>query len=362
VSEVKAFQRCPRYHHIKYELGYRSVGDAEALTFGRLIHIGLEVWWNTGGDTDAALEAVNCCSEVELVDAYELAKAQCLLLGYGCRWADEGLTIRGSEVEFVTKLLNPDTNAASKLFALGGKIDGLVEDERKEQWIVEHKTTSMDITDGSEYWQKLRMDAQVSTYFVGARSVGVHVSGCIYDVIKKPMLRPISIALTDDAGVKVVLDGNGERVRTKDGKKWRETGDSKAGYELQTRRETPEEYRVRLTEDIACNPDKYFAREKVVRLADDELDAAADMWQVAKQIREAQRLNRHPRHPDSCMNWNRPCEYFGVCTRTASLEDLSLFRKVERVHEELSLPTYVEAEQVHGKLSGNAEDSKEEVV
>jgi hypothetical protein len=38
--------------------------------------------------------------------------------------------------------------------------------------VVEHKTSSEDVTPGSFYWSRLRMDGQVSVYFDGARALG----------------------------------------------------------------------------------------------------------------------------------------------------------------------------------------------
>jgi len=337
VSEMKAFRRCNRYHHYRYRLGYRPVSDADALYFGRLFHLGLETWWKSDAKLEPALASVQEAVESVgcMVNAVDLEKVRCLLIGYHFRWENEDIGAVAVEHEFETALINPLTGAASRTFTLGGKVDCIAEDLRKDCWVVEHKTTSSDITQGSEYWQRLRLDTQVSTYITALKSVGYDVRGCIYDVVKKPLLRPAAIPVMDD-GAKVVLDANGTRVRTKDGKKWRETGDAAAGYALLTRPEEPEEYAARLTEDIAKNPDKYFGRAPVVRLEEDELDAAVDAWQTARQIAESERLKRYPRNPDACMDWGRPCEFFGVCTRMETLDDTRLFRKAERSHEELS--------------------------
>lgn len=346
VSEMKAYRTCARYHHIRYRLGYRPTSEANPLSFGKLTHTGLEVWWNTR-DLDSTLLSVQPAPGMEY-DPYEQVKVECLLEGYHCMWASQDLEVVAAEVEFRTRLVNPQTGAPSKTFELGGKID-VVAQNRRGIWIVEHKTTSEDISQGSEYWLRLRLDAQVSTYFVGARALGHDVQGCIYDVIKKPALRPSTVALTDESGCKIVLDQSGSRVRTKDGKKFRETGDTAAGYVLQTRPETPEEFRARLREDIASNPEKYFARGEVVRLEDDELDAAADTWATARQIRDSEIQARYPRNPGGCVQWGRTCEFFGVCTRAASLDDPTMFRLVERAHEELS-PEVQIAEQTAAQI------------
>jgi hypothetical protein len=100
--------------------------------------------------------------------------------------------------------------------------------------------------------------------------------------------------------------------------------------------ESLDEYQDRLMSDIAENPMKYFSRGEVVRFEEEEKDAQHDLWQLTKAIRESQLSNRWPRNPDACVAYGRMCEFFSVCTRTASLDDPILFRVEENVHAELS--------------------------
>jgi PD-(D/E)XK nuclease superfamily len=269
-------------------------------------------------------------------DPFELARAEEMMRGYSARWCDEPLTVLAVEAEFVADLLNPDTGSPSRTFQLGGKIDVIVADEAGRVLNVEHKTSSEDVSAGSAYWKRLRLNGQISTYMVGARSLGFEPVETLYDVLAKPGQRPASVPVIDEWGMKIVHDAQGLRVKTKDGKKWRETGDSKEGYVLQTRPETVDEYRLRVREAICKDPDKYFVRGTVVRLQDEEREASFDAWQTAANIREGRRLNRHPRNPDSCLRYGAPCSMFEVCTGETSLEDLTRYRRVENVHEELS--------------------------
>lgn len=325
-SELKCRRRCAREHHYAYGLGYRPTGDAEALRFGRLWHLGQEELWG-GHDLEDALYIAS----KEAVDPYEAAKLRVLLRGYHARWGEPPSDVVAIEREFYAPLINPETGAPSRTYALAGKLDVLL--RRK---FVEHKTTAEDIGPGTLYWRRLTLDTQVSTYYAGAKALGHEVDGCLYDVVRKPALRPSQVPLLDDEGVKIVLDANGERVRTKDGKKWRQTGDTELGYVLQTRTETPEEYEQRLTEDVAANPDKYYQRGDVVRLEADEREAQQDTWQLARAMREDELAGRFPRNPDSCQRYGRMCAYFDVCTGVASLEDPARFERVTNVHPELS--------------------------
>lgn len=326
-SAAKAFRSCQRLYQIRYMLGYKAKREAENLYFGTAIHAALEVWWTTK-DLEKALAAIKCS------DAFTQVKAEELIRGYHCMWSGAELIAMAVESEFAAPLVNPTTKRESQTWRMGGKLDGLVIDSDGLTWILEHKTSSEDIGVGSDYWKRLQMDSQISTYYVGARALGAEPAGCLYDVIKKPSFRPGNVALLDEGGKKIVYNESGERVRTKDGKKWRETGDTALGYVVQSRPEEPEEYRARLREDIAANPERYYQRGNVVRLEDDEKDAAADLWATGRAIREAQLANRWPRNPDACNHWGRTCEFFGVCTRCESLEDPTLFR-LAGINEEL---------------------------
>jgi CRISPR/Cas system-associated exonuclease Cas4 (RecB family) len=346
-SQMRAFRRCPREHYYSYALGYRPLHKAESLRMGDLVHAGLEAWWTwhspslpgfKGNGEETALEMAIDAMRARTADEFELVRAAVLLQGYDLMWGGEmdRYDVLGVESQFVVPLRNPETGAPSRTYELAGKIDVLVRDRRDGLVrIVEHKTTGEDLAAGSEYWRRLQIDSQVSTYFAGAKALGHDVAECIYDVIKKPALRPGTVPLTDEQGAKIVVDKNGERVRTQRGK-WRETGDSAQGYTLQTRPETPDEFRKRLVEHISEQPDRYYQRATVVRLEQEERAAAFDVWQLARNIREAELSRRWPRNPDACSRYGRTCDFFDVCTGTASLDDETQFRRTDNPHEELS--------------------------
>lgn len=327
-SEMTVRRRCPREHHLSYELGYRAIEDAEALRFGTMWHVGLELWWQ-GVELDQLVAA----AQQNAADEFEAAKVAVLLRGYDARWSDArgSYDVAGVEREFRAPLVNPESGAASRTFELGGKIDVLF-----RRSFMEHKTTSQEIGVGSTYWRKLTLDPQISTYYAGAKALGHEVESCVYDVVRKPSLRPSHVPLKDSDGLKIVLDSSGNRVRTKDGKKWRESADSAQGYVLQTRAETVEEYDTRLTEEIASSPEKYYQRGEIVRLEADEREAALDAWQMARSIREAELASGWPRNPDACERYGRVCGFFDVCCGTASLDDAHRFKRIENVHQELS--------------------------
>ncbi len=338
-SRRNSFGECHRKHYFNYELCARPVSDAEALRFGTLIHAGLEAWllslWQGPeqalGDALAAIQANAPKAEA---DAYVQNVARAMIEGYHERWKDEDMEVLAVEQHYAIPLINPDTNGTSRTWKLAGKIDGIVRVGGKVH-ILEHKTTSEILDADSKYWTKLAIDGQVSGYYMGAKSLGYEVEGCVYDVLRKPALRPTQVPVLDDDGAKVVLDADGQRVRTKDGKKWRETGDSAQGYTLQVRPETPEELYARLKADIAAQPDRYFRRQPVPRLESDLVEYLSDMWAVGREIAEAQVTRRWPRNSRSCDNYGT-CPYFEVCAGRESIDNPHVFRRGE-IHPELAI-------------------------
>ena len=312
VSEMKAYRRCPRLHDIRYRQGYRTTGESGPLFLGKMVHAAIKSWM-PGRDLALAHHELDSQSEGPPPDTIALATARAMMTGYHHRWAGDGLEVCAAEVEFAAPLVNPATGAASKTFELAGKIDAIVRDSRGDTWIVEHKTSSADISSGSTYWQQLRLDSQISTYMVGARSLGYRPVGVIYDVLRKPGLRPKMATPAES------------RKYTKDGVLYATQRDTD---------ESPAEFEQRILLDIAEKPESYFVRGEVMRLESDEQEAAADCWQIARMIREAEVMARAPRNADACMAYSRACDYFAVCTHADSLDNADKFRRAE-MHEEL---------------------------
>jgi hypothetical protein len=338
VSRVKTWRRCARLHELEYNRGYRPVAREDVLVLGSAVHVGLEAWWEALADPTAdPLEAALAAVAGQLEDAYEQARAEVLLEGYHHRWLGAGLEPLLVEAEYRAPLVNPQGQGVSRTFELAGKIDVIAREPSGRLVLLEHKTAGVDITIGSDYWKRLRMDDQVSSYFEGAAALGYQVEACLYDVLGKPALRPAQIPLVDEQGAKIVLDASsGTRIRTKDGKKWRETGDSAAGYMLQTRPESPEEFRARLREAVAAEPDRYFARGEIVRLEQDLAAHRLDTWETANAIRYSQRLQLAPRNADACTAYGRTCAFFSSCCNEESHEGNPKFQKLDFPHTELT--------------------------
>lgn len=300
------FASCHRAFKFCYEDLKRPIKTSDALNFGTAMHQLLECYW-----LNAEAEFPN------VDDEYTAMTLKALFEGYRNRWEEYDRNTYEAictERAFKAPLMNPETGGISKTFHLAGKIDALAKEKATGKVvIVEHKTTGQDIGPGSDYWRKLPIDGQVSGYYVGAEAIDYPASKCLYDVIRKPTIKPYKATPED------------KRKYNKDGSL------SKACREND---ETPDEWYERLTADIASRPDYYYARIEISRSDNDLMEYLFDMWAVSREISDAHRMNRWSRNPQACSVFGT-CEYFGVCTGEQDIDDVTLFRTAERANEEL---------------------------
>ncbi|MCA9316824.1 MAG: PD-(D/E)XK nuclease family protein, partial [Planctomycetes bacterium] len=256
-SRLRTWRDCKRRHRLLYLDGWRPRREDDAVSFGRLAHLGLEGWWKAAPEQRLYEAMLRISGRAH--DLFQEAAVRELLRAYDERYAGtmEGYDVLAVEATFTAPLLNPETGAASRTFLLAGKVDGIVRERATGRvLLLEHKTTSEAIEDATtSYWRRLAMDGQVSHYYVGAESLGHRVEGCLYDVLLRPRLKPLKA--TPEAS----------RKYTKDGRLYA------AQREVD---ETPEEYAARLRADIAEAPAKYFQRREVPRTEDDLRDYLFD--------------------------------------------------------------------------------------
>ena len=315
-SARNKFAACHRAYQLFYVQGKRPVVPSDALGFGTAMHALLEGVW--GGSSSRAKWDGDGGPSFNTGDPYRDMTLKALYEGYLDRWErddDERFEKVAAEVYFEAPLMNPETGGISKTWVLAGKIDAIAREKASGKlYIIEHKTTSQDIGPGSDYWRRLAIDGQVSGYYVGAQANGYDVENCLYDVIRKPTIKPYKATPED------------KRKYNKDGSL------SKTCREFD---ETPEEWYHRLELDIIQRPDYYYARVEVARSADDLTDYLFDMWAVGREIADAQRLGRFSRNPQNCQSYGK-CEFFDVCSGCADIDDVTLFRNAEDPNEELT--------------------------
>lgn len=306
-SRMSCARTCKRKHQLRYELGLFPAVESLPLRIGSAFHLALELN-DLGEDAAAAIRASN-------LDAFEQELVLRMFMGHLWRWQGDGYEVVAPEQQFDLPLVNPDTGAPTPCWRLAGKMDRIVRLADGRLALQEYKTTTDDLSPGSDYWIRLRMDQQVSLYVLAARTLGFDVQTIIYDVTRRPMLRPYKA--TPEA----------DRKFTKDGRLY---------ANQRANDETPEEYGERVNEDIAARPEHYFARVEIPRLAAELDDFRRELWQQQLEIRSAQRAQSWYRNTSACVS-PYECEYLSICSR----RDLDTntpagFVRSTNVHPELS--------------------------
>jgi PD-(D/E)XK nuclease superfamily len=326
ISRLRAFNSCRRLHHFQYTLRYRPLVDRESAAFGTILHKGLEAWWLAwaeGRELMAQVEAQAAIATAVKASSYPdeatAAKAELLMDGYHYFYAPRMSEWEVIAVERKFEAPMPTPAGAKRVRGLKvvGKIDVLV--RRRSDgtvWILEHKSTTADLTPGSTYWQRLRMDGQVSVYFEGTRALGLDPVGCLYDVIAKPQQRPLKATPVEK-------------------RKYRKE-DNRLHANMREADETMAEFKARMAALIAAAPEEYYQRNEVVRLEQELEESRRDTYETALMIRETKRAERAPRNPDACMSYGSICAFYDVCSGTASIDDEARFKRLEDPHPELA--------------------------
>jgi len=334
-SSMQTAKQCLRRHYLAYGRGIRPRRDAIPLRIGQAIHYGLDLYKRdiinhcvVPGEDDCRniiLHVINKYngtkpSDPNYIYDWEIERAiiSSMLSGYFWRWRDanEEFEIVASELAFELPIINPDTGRMSRVSKVAGRIDGIVKLPDGRLAVMEHKTTSDDLLPDSEYWKKLRIDSQISLYFLAAQQSGYNVETILYDVLRKPSIRPYRATPPE------------KRKYKADGSLYTNQHDKD---------ETPSEYAERFTEDIGIRPDFYFARKEIPRLAADIEEFQYELWQMTKLLHDCEKNHRYPRNTGACIGFGR-CPYFELCTNGFDIHSDTIpdnFVKVDDVHPEL---------------------------
>ena len=337
---MASFKTCPRRHYYEYEEGIRPDRESDPLRIGSVMHEALDqrAQGIDHQETVAWIRAnyANVPGWVQDLDAWEVERETCIALfrGYCWRWQNEQIQYRQSEFAFSLPIINPQTGKPSRNFRKGGKIDKDVYADGRGG-IGEHKTTSDDIAPDSDYWQRLRLDQQVSHYYLAAREIGVDVQTVLYDVIRKPNIEPLTIPILDGEGMKIVHDADGNRVFLKNGKP-RQAGNKKEGWTLLSKKQSPAEFGERVLKDCYNRPDWYFARREIPRLESDIHEYEYELWQIQKVIALCQKNHWWYKNTNACLKPYK-CPYLSCCTngQYPLTEVPQGFVRLENIHPEL---------------------------
>lgn len=334
-SSEQAWKTCPRKFYLQYRAGIRPSHDSDALRLGSAFHLGLEQL-KAGKHEDEAASAIvmayadhDCPPWLEPEDFdVERETAVALVRGYARRWgADAIVKYVAVELSFDVAIVNPETGYETPTFRSAGKVDGIAELPDGRLALIEHKTTSESLEAGSDYWSRLLMDGQISRYVLAARALGFDVQTTVYDVTRKPAIRPKQITKADRALATSRGHYHGVQLT-----------------ETCPERETPRLYGARLLADLTERPDFYFARNEIPRMESDLEEFRWEQWTMQRAIRQAELdartrgLAAWPRNTGACLSPYR-CQFFDVCRglRGDPAERVpDGYRRAERLHGELA--------------------------
>ncbi len=286
-----------------YVMGRVALVQRDALVRGKLVHRFLEAWLPARDKSEAAVTAAVETMRTDAqgygmdTEGHEWTLLEIVARSYALVYADSFAEHAAFHVEQpFTIALSDDIDFVGRIDAITTMIDG-------KTWIVEHKTTQAKIDPTSRYWERLALDAQISAYYLGARSLGFDIIGCIYDVIRIPPIKPLLATPMEKRRYK----RNGEL------------------YANQREQDEPvKEYGLRVIEEMP--PGEWFARRNYVRLESElirsqrNLFAAAELVQLIRHNMETKGVDAILQNDRGCHQFG-VCEYWDVCNGAASIHD-----------------------------------------
>lgn len=190
VSQIKAYQTCPRMYYFNYVKRLTPKVENNKLLFGTGIHKGLEVFYRTGS-ADEAVRAFNTWlkeQEVRLqglnADPEHTEEAKRIgvaLLQEYCIYAKQHDDFVPVAVEqtFEVPIWTPKGKASMMIHR--GTVDLIVEDKYGKLWLGEHKT-ARDTPSALE----LQLNFQASVYLLAATQLYDRpISGVVYNILRK---------------------------------------------------------------------------------------------------------------------------------------------------------------------------------
>jgi len=320
-SQISTFRTCQRKEYYRNRLGVAPENSGKALRFGTMIHLGIELVAKGLPLSEATKQIAKQYESIRFsgVDdprniEMESATVICLTNAYHWWWSCDTRTDLlvatniATEEQFEVKI-----PYQKRVFA--GKIDGIVRLGNGQVALRETKTTSEDCSPSSDYYARLRIDNQISGYVVAAKSLNVQIDTILYDIIRKPTIRPYSATPVES------------RKYTKEGKLYANQREHD---------ETPDEFYTRLSADIISEPTKYFYRYNIPRLESDLQDWKDELIDTMREMDTAYKSGRAPRNTAACLAYGR-CPYLDVC-HSGIVEGGSVppgFRIANKSHEEL---------------------------
>lgn len=356
-SAIAAYKACPTRFRLGYREGLRLDEDTESQRIGTNWHALHEVYWdayNVAGCAEDGLDPAECARERAfnfLNEAYQeppptmtpfefQVEREILLqsfFAYLWYWQHDPIDVVASEVAFRLPIHDPAIGLPlpTEEVVRVGKIDHVVE------WQgmignVERKSTTRDITPGSDYWSRSTKDTQVSMYALAFRDmlqagqlpkavqeaverVG-RFGNTLYDVWRRPSIKPKALTQKDTAAfletgeymsekLAVEVTGeNGEYVRVEGDEAEVEFG--KSGKPAI--KETVSMFGARLWQELTENPERYFQRREIARTDRELRKFRTDLYNIYQMMRMQSEAGTWFENEAQCQATFR-CPFIPIC-------------------------------------------------
>ena len=300
-TSIQDFLTCPRKFEWRRVRRIRKHRRAQALRFGDRYHQGLDLL-KQGRSLETALAHVwelyrVAPAYITDLEPWNVERETCLRLLCGWHHFTTPLEAIASEVPFEARIRHPKTGRAADRVRLRGVIDGVVRLADGRIGVLEQKTTSQSIAPHGDFIRRLRIDSQVSRYLLAARDVGIPAGVVVYDITRKPSIRPRRLTKREIA----TLEANGTYF-----------GQPIETIPAELKRETPEMYGARLSVHICQSPQSYYRRLEIPRLQQDLAEEARELWLQQQAISRARRAGQFFRNTGACTSPYR-CEFADLC-------------------------------------------------
>ena len=342
-SSISTGAQCPKLYKYKYVQGYREEITGP-IRIGILFHKGVEEYW-LGNDLATAISSMEAMSKEDdwwESDNGKVAYARCCayVKGYYAKYHGQDTTRDTAHnghptTMFIEKEFEFRLNGVN----YRGKMDVLILDRKlNEITIIEHKTTSTDISIGGSYLRKLPIDIQLTIYRQAAidllkkrvtwdeQSGGVLIRKNPNDFVMPTIVYDVVQTTKASPRQKTKKEGGHPVKKRKD-----ETQE-----EVEKRKEenleTLTEFTERIAKEYKEESEKYV-RHEVMCTKDEHTIRLIELEEYVKLLQNKGFLEI--RNSTACGNYGG-CAFLDVCTRTGRLDDFSKIEKVEDLHQELT--------------------------
>jgi len=371
-SCIQAFKACPTRFRLAYREGLRVDRDTDALRMGTNWHALHEEYRNAlqqlqhdeiGTEETAEEMALNHVRHY-LATAYEIrpgwkmkeewehekAVLMTSFLAYLWYYQDDDIEYLHQELCFDLPVHSPKTGMPLPMDEVKrvGKIDHIV---RFDGCVgpIERKSSSRDISPGSQFWEKSAKDTQVSMYALAItdllnsgelpEELGITdddvIGNTLYDVWRKPTTKPkfLSVAASLDLiktgeyhGEEFIID-HAMMTITKTVKKEEvevevidpetilidcheaEVELTKTGFKI---RESIDMYASRLMQDIVDKPETYFQRKEIARSKKELRKFRQELFNIYQSMRMMDKSGTWFENEQQCRA-TFPCGDIPIC-------------------------------------------------